>query len=176
MSKFSEYFNSTTFKGRANVAKATYASFAAIYLYSRFRNKNRSSNENAKRNENANNQTQIEKPHLESPHSHNHVQYHNMKDNEASCNCECSKESEKLPKEDIKENGVIPSGVSPQQNQGANSLNGNDITNKRSIAVAAAVIQNSRAACESSDNIKEKTEFVSFFPFDEERLIEWGFP
>ncbi|KAM7347854.1 uncharacterized protein ACRADG_007339 [Cochliomyia hominivorax] len=44
MTKFTDHFNSTTIRGRANVAKATYASFAAIYLYSRFkksRNKNR---------------------------------------------------------------------------------------------------------------------------------------
>ncbi|KAI9588920.1 uncharacterized protein LOC119644727 [Glossina fuscipes] len=39
MVKLSDYFNSTTIKGRANVAKATYASFAILYLYHRLTKK-----------------------------------------------------------------------------------------------------------------------------------------
>uniref|UniRef100_A0A1A9ULH8 Uncharacterized protein n=1 Tax=Glossina austeni TaxID=7395 RepID=A0A1A9ULH8_GLOAU len=39
MVKLSDYFNSTTNKGRANVAKATYASFAILYLYYRLTKK-----------------------------------------------------------------------------------------------------------------------------------------
>ncbi|TMW46461.1 hypothetical protein DOY81_008456 [Sarcophaga bullata] len=37
MGKFSDMFNSTTIRGRANVAKATYASIATIYILNRIR-------------------------------------------------------------------------------------------------------------------------------------------
>ncbi|XP_004520384.1 uncharacterized protein LOC101462087 isoform X2 [Ceratitis capitata] len=37
MSNFNKIFNSTTITGRANVAKATYASIALLYLYYRVR-------------------------------------------------------------------------------------------------------------------------------------------
>uniref|UniRef100_A0A1A9W241 Uncharacterized protein n=1 Tax=Glossina brevipalpis TaxID=37001 RepID=A0A1A9W241_9MUSC len=39
MIKLFDYFNSTTTKGRANVAKATCASFAILYLYHRLKKK-----------------------------------------------------------------------------------------------------------------------------------------
>uniref|UniRef100_A0A1A9W030 Uncharacterized protein n=1 Tax=Glossina brevipalpis TaxID=37001 RepID=A0A1A9W030_9MUSC len=39
MVKLSDYFNSTTNRGRANVAKATYASFAILYIYHRLTKK-----------------------------------------------------------------------------------------------------------------------------------------
>ncbi|XP_058975018.1 uncharacterized protein LOC105261768 isoform X2 [Musca domestica] len=44
MSKLTEIFNSTTVKGRANVAKATYASFALLYVVHRLRNRGRKAN------------------------------------------------------------------------------------------------------------------------------------
>ncbi|KNC22882.1 hypothetical protein FF38_08784 [Lucilia cuprina] len=57
MSKFSDHFNSTTIRGRANVAKVTYASFAAIYLYNRFKKSKKKPAEVSQTNEaNLNNQ------------------------------------------------------------------------------------------------------------------------
>ncbi|XP_075156011.1 uncharacterized protein LOC142229342 [Haematobia irritans] len=174
MTKFSDYFNSTTYKGRANVAKATYASFALLYMYNRFRNRRRKSNENVMENTSTAPPNHLNQNSNESIPKHDHTNYAEEK----SSTCGCPK---KYKQNDTEYNShhhdaPISNTCRASLKQHTDTISKNDTEihadNDRSVAAAAAVIHSSSNACESSDIIDDgsitnsKPENVSYFPLE----------
>ncbi|XP_065366457.1 uncharacterized protein LOC135959267 [Calliphora vicina] len=142
MSKFTDHFNSTTIKGRANVAKATYASFAAIYLYSRFKKSKRKPNENPKTND-----SNLYEPAAKSEGNESLQHF--------KCpRCECNKDSKnstdslQKPNERQDLHELTPPAGSCKSNHDSSSYtpHTNDGNN---AAVAESMVKSSKSKCES---------------------------
>ncbi|XP_037823680.1 uncharacterized protein LOC119612037 isoform X2 [Lucilia sericata] len=130
MPKFSDHFNSTTIRGRANVAKVTYASFAAIYLYNRFKKSKKKPAEVNQRNEtNLNNQERkledndngVE--HFKCPH------------------CDCGKGKDDF--NDYEQQDPTPSGESKTNTENSHSTK-TELNQDSPIAKAESMIKSSK--------------------------------
>ncbi|KAI8124303.1 hypothetical protein CVS40_5318 [Lucilia cuprina] len=156
MSKFSDHFNSTTIRGRANVAKVTYASFAAIYLYNRFKKSKKKPAEVSQTNEaNLNNQERQLKDngeeHFKCPH------------------CDCDK-----VKDDFNDNELQEPTPSKNSHSTKPELNQDSPTAK-----AESMIKSSKTKCESgcitssSSNPSEITNKQNFLESTDNTDLLW---
>ncbi|XP_073835114.1 uncharacterized protein [Musca autumnalis] len=158
MSKLTDIFNGTTIKGRANVAKATYASFAFFYLVHRLRNRGRKSNENK-----ANNQDIDGESHKYLPdNNYRQSQDHKKEADVDCCSCGCSRNKAHSHGNDKyrKNHEDFNSGNSHTDHYHKSERNDhiaskskshiNDHDDVHSAIAGAAVIHSSSKTCESS--------------------------
>ncbi|XP_011292293.2 uncharacterized protein LOC105261768 isoform X1 [Musca domestica] len=150
MSKLTEIFNSTTVKGRANVAKATYASFALLYVVHRLRNRGRKAN--AAKVDNGEGGHQNHKYKGESNHTNCHN--HRKEPDIDSCSCGCSRK--KADYHDHQDHNVSNGSHKTGHH---NNSQGNDHSSSkghvldhddRSVLAVDAVIHSSSKTCKTS--------------------------
>ncbi|XP_011291756.2 uncharacterized protein LOC105261712 [Musca domestica] len=154
MSKLSEIFNSTTVKGRANVAKATYASFALLCVVHRLRNRGRKANVAAKV-DNGEGEGGYQNHKYEGGSNYTYCHKHKQEPDIDSCSCGCSRKK-KADYHDHK-NHNVSSGSHNTGNHNDHSPSKGHVLDHddRSVLAGAAVIHSSSKTCKTSSNVED---------------------